>query len=96
MYTLDRLSLVDMIEQSARHYLSRPALSLVGGERYTYSQVEKATRRLGTMLRSYGIGKGDKVALLAESSPLWGMAYLSVIRIGAVVVPILTDLLPIR
>jgi len=94
MYTLDRLSLVDMIEQSARHYSSRPALSLVGGERYTYSQVEKATRRLGTMLRSYGIGKGDKVALLAENSPLWGMAYLSVIRIGAVVVPILTDFTP--
>jgi long-chain acyl-CoA synthetase len=91
MYTLNQLSLVDMIDMSARHYSSRPALSLVGGDRYTYAQVEKATRRLGTVLRSYGIGKGDKVALLAENSPQWGMAYLSAIRIGAIVVPILTD-----
>lgn len=91
MYTLNRLSLVDMIELSARHYSSRPALSLVGGDRHTYAQVEKLTRRLGTVLRSHGIEKGDKVTLLAENSPQWGIAYLSIIRIGAIVVPILTD-----
>ncbi len=35
VYVLENLSLVEMIEKSGKHYASRPALSMVGGERFT-------------------------------------------------------------
>jgi len=42
-------------------------------------------------LVTLGVEKGDRVALLGENSPNWGIAYLSITTMGAVVVPILPD-----
>ena len=39
-----------------------------------------------------GVGKGDHVAILSENSHNWGIAYLAIVRLGAVAVPILPDL----
>jgi len=43
------------------------------------------------MLREYGIRKGDRVAILSQNMPNWGVAYLAITSMGAVVVPILVD-----
>ncbi len=48
-------------------------------------------RNVSGMLNTLGISKGDKVALIGENSPNWGMAYLAITSMGAVVVPILPD-----
>ena len=94
MYVLDDFTLVGMIEKSGKRYANLPALSMVGGERFTYGDIERHSARLAASLASQGIGKGDKVALLAENSPYWGIAYFGILRAGAVVVPILTDFIP--
>ncbi|MDP2792123.1 MAG: AMP-binding protein [Rectinemataceae bacterium] len=94
MYVLEDFTLVGMIEKSGKRYANLPALSMVGGERFTYGDVERHSAALGTTLALQGIGKGDKVALLAENSPHWGIAYFGILRAGAVVVPILTDFTP--
>lgn len=94
MYVLENLSLVEMIEKSGKHYASRPALSMVGGERFTYGEIEAASLRLAGRLYALGVNKGDKVALLAENSPHWGIAYFGILRAGGIVVPILTDFTP--
>jgi long-chain acyl-CoA synthetase len=38
-----------------------------------------------------GIKKGDHIAILAENSENWGIAYFAIVRLGAVAVPILPD-----
>ncbi|MCK5056254.1 MAG: AMP-binding protein, partial [Candidatus Aminicenantes bacterium] len=38
-----------------------------------------------------GIRKGDHVAILGENSPNWGIAYLGIVSMGVVTVPILPD-----
>jgi len=91
MYTLTDFTLTEMVEKSARHYASLPAFSMVGGERLSYRDVESASKKIAAIIRSYGIEKGDRIALLAENSARWGIAYFGIIRSGAVVVPILTD-----
>jgi len=91
MYTLTNFTLAEMVEKSAQHYTSLPAFSMVGGERLSYGDVESASRKIAAVIRSYGIEKGDRIALLAENSARWGVAYLGIVRAGAVVVPILTD-----
>jgi len=91
VYVLEDFTLVGMIEKSGKRYANLPALSMVGGERFTYGDIEKHSTALAATLASLGIEKGDKVALLAENSPRWGIAYFGILRAGAVVVPILTD-----
>ncbi|MFA5853345.1 MAG: AMP-binding protein, partial [Spirochaetales bacterium] len=94
MYILENLSLVELIEKSGKHYSSRPALSMVGGERFMYGEIEAASLRLAGKLYALGVNKGDRVALLAENSPHWGIAYFGILRAGCIVVPILTDFTP--
>ena len=43
-------------------------------------------------LRSWGIGKGDRVALLAENRPEWSITDFACLQLGAVVVPIYSTL----
>jgi len=45
-------------------------------------------------LLSQGLVKGDRVVLLSENRPEWGLAYLGITAAGFVVVPILTDFNP--
>jgi long-chain acyl-CoA synthetase len=91
MYKLETYSLASIVALSAEHYGDRPALSMVGGKTFTYSEVEEMSRRYGLLLQQYGIQKGDKVVILAENSPYWGIVYFAIIQAGAIVVPILTD-----
>lgn len=44
-----------------------------------------------TLLSGFGIAKGDRVAILSQNMPNWGIAYLAITTLGAVVVPILVD-----
>jgi len=39
-------------------------------------------------LRSLGVGKGDRVALLSPNKPGWGVCYCGIVYSGAVVVPV--------
>ncbi|HXZ34054.1 MAG TPA: AMP-binding protein, partial [Terriglobales bacterium] len=43
-------------------------------------------------LKQWGIGKGDRVAVLSENRPEWAIADFASLLIGAVVVPIYTTL----
>ncbi|MCE5256540.1 MAG: AMP-binding protein [Spirochaetaceae bacterium] len=91
MYALGTFSLAELVPLSARHYGNRPALSMVGGKDFSYNEIDMMSRRFGLLLQNQGLRKGDKVAILAENSPYWGIAYFGIIRAGATAVPILTD-----
>src|SRR5919201_2472455 len=43
-------------------------------------------------LAKWGIGKGDRVAILSENRPEWAVADFATLLLGAVVVPIYTTL----
>jgi long-chain acyl-CoA synthetase len=43
-------------------------------------------------LQGWGIGKGDRVAILSENRPEWPMADMAVLLLGAVTVPLYTTL----
>lgn len=85
-YTLSAL-----LENSNRLYYDRTALSFADGLSYKYREVYNLTKDISLLLRSRGIKKGDKVAILSQNMPNWGITYLAVTSMGAVVIPILTD-----
>src|SRR5260221_1666897 len=57
-------------------------------ERYAYAERRECGLRAVVFLAGRGVARGDKVALLAENAPEWGMAFFGVVRSGAACVPI--------
>jgi acyl-CoA synthetase (AMP-forming)/AMP-acid ligase II len=57
-------------------------------ERYTYGQGYQHSGEFGAALvQRYGIGKGDRVAILSRNNPQWMMAFIAVTSVGGVAVP---------
>lgn len=80
-----------LIDASCEKFGARPALSFAFKEPLTYQEFRAKVQRVAAKLASLGLVKGDRVAILAENSPQWCMAYLGAVRLGVVVVPILPD-----
>jgi len=85
------LTLKSMIDRSCELYAHRPALSAADGEPITYRDLREEIDALLLMMTEAGIVKGDRVAILSQNMPNWGIAYLAIASLGAIVVPILTD-----
>ena len=54
----------------------------------TYAQLYAAVDRLAAGLQAWGLRKGERVAFYCNSRPEFVIAYLAVLRVGGVVVPI--------
>ncbi len=81
----------ELIENSINRYPGEPALSFYDAEPITYGQLGIRIKELSQLMINQGIRKGDKVAILGENSPNWGISYLSIVTLGAIAVPILPD-----
>lgn len=90
--TLPRLTLDALVSRSVAAYGALPALQNIDGSGgLTYAELGDAIVSLQRRMRSAGIAAGDKVALCSENMPNWGVVYLAVTAMGAVIVPILPD-----
>ena len=58
---------------------------------YTYSSFKTKCDSISKTLTQYGIGAGDKVAILSQSMPNWSVAFFSVVPFGRIAIPILPD-----
>ncbi|MBF0317426.1 MAG: AMP-binding protein [Nitrospirae bacterium] len=54
----------------------------------TYEDFHSRTLRLARLFSDMGVGKADNVAICAENMPQWCASYMAVVALGAVVVPI--------
>jgi fatty-acyl-CoA synthase len=81
------------IERNARKFPKRTALIGESGQR-TYAQLDQEANGLASYLLAQGLGAGDKVALLAKSSINWVIAFVAIMKIRAVCVPLNYRLMP--
>ncbi|MEU7904726.1 long-chain fatty acid--CoA ligase [Actinoplanes sp. NPDC049118] len=81
------INLSVFLEDSARHYPNRAAVVL-GDQRLTYAQVDAGANQVANLLKSRGIGPGDKVALSCPNLPYFPVIYYGILKAGAVVVPL--------
>src|SRR6185369_6742032 len=61
---------------------------LFEGRKITYADLCFKTERVAEVLNTLGVSRGDRVALLLADSPEFIAAFVAVISIGAIAVPI--------
>ncbi|OHD58750.1 MAG: hypothetical protein A2014_09540 [Spirochaetes bacterium GWF1_49_6] len=54
----------------------------------TYGQFQDYVKSIGNALLKMGVKKGDKIGLIGENRNEWIISYLSVVYIGAIVIPL--------
>ncbi len=91
MPELKKQTLLCVFNTSTELYADRPVVSFVNSQKITYSEFKEKVKEVSAFLKSEGIIAGDRVAILSENQPNWGMAYLAVTTIGAIAVPIMTE-----
>lgn len=84
----DALALAD--DRLAR-FAARTALCIPEGggwRELTYAELSRRARALAATLIQSGVRQGDRVAILSESKPEWGVAFFAALRSGATAVPL--------
>ncbi|HEX7571921.1 MAG TPA: AMP-binding protein, partial [Bacteroidota bacterium] len=94
MIALESLTLRSILRQSTRRFKDRIAFSTVDGDSILYGRFGERVEELSHFLHDRGIIPGDRVAILSENKPNWGIAFFAVTTMGAIAVPILTDFHP--
>lgn len=86
-------TLADVLEYSSTRYAGRTAFRYIGeNQSYTYAAFKECARRQARLLSNFGIGAGDKVAILSQNMPNWPVAFFAVTAFGRIAVPMLTEL----
>ncbi|MGA5069223.1 AMP-binding protein [Streptomyces exfoliatus] len=78
--------LVTFLRDTAARHPERPALRQDGDSR-TYTDLDRQSARIASLLRTRGIRKGDRVAVMVPNVPDFVAVYYGILRAGAVVVP---------
>lgn len=66
-------------------------LCTIGGDFYTYEQFGYKTEEVSELLLSNNIQPGDKVGILSQNMPNWGVAFFSCAAYNRIAVPLLPD-----
>ncbi|WP_327643792.1 non-ribosomal peptide synthetase [Micromonospora zamorensis] len=77
----------DLVTAVAARTPSRPAVRC-GTDEMSYAELGACSSRIAAALTNAGVGRGDRVAVLAEASTATVAAILAVLRCGAAYVPL--------
>lgn len=83
-------NMLEMFRAVTKLHKNRVALRMERNgklEEYTYDNVAELVTRAGAFLYGQGIRPEDRVGLIGENAPEWGLSYFGIIRAGATCVP---------
>lgn len=84
-------TLNSLFDCCCQKFWSAPSLGMAMEKAWSYEELYERVVAVARKLQEYGVNKGDRLAILAENSPSWGVAYLATVRLGAIAVPILPE-----
>ena len=84
-------TLKELLQLSISNFSDRPSIGFTDGLPMPYAALGDRVEEISHYLQERGIHFGDRVAILSENKPNWCIAYLSIVTMGAVAVPILPD-----
>lgn len=86
-FTTEVSTIGDLLVRSARAHPDRDAL-VFPDARYTFSELDHRARHVAQGLHALGVGRGDRVGLLATNSVEYVEAFFGIAYLGAVIVPL--------
>ncbi len=87
-------NIIQLLNHTVAQYPNKAAM-ICEGEELTYAELDALVRRVSANMREqWGIGPGDRVAMLMPNCAETVVAYLSVIRTGATALPVNIRLKP--
>lgn len=84
----DLLEMLDAVTHEWRH---RVAFRFYEGDdtsRFTYGEVNRYAARVGSALLAHGLQHQDRVMLLSENRPEWGVSFFGILRASCTAVPV--------
>jgi len=81
------MDLTTMFDSTAHKFPNKEAL-VFRDTSATYAELQEASKRSAAALREAGVGKGDRVGVMAYNTPGFVVAALGIWRAGATLVPI--------
>jgi long-chain acyl-CoA synthetase len=84
-------SLLELFDAATKNHAGRIAMRIERKgreERYTYQDLRECVLRAAAFLAGQGVKEGERIGLVAENSPEWGMSYFGILKTGATVIPI--------
>jgi len=86
-------TMADIVRVQARQRGNKDAI-VFNGSRISYAQLNDRASQVANGLRRWGIGKGDRVAVLDKNDPSFFEIWCGAMKVGAVVVPVNWRLAP--
>lgn len=83
--------LLELFETSTSRHGTRVAMRIERNgrkEQYTYEDLRELATRAAGFLAGQGIKPGDRVMLVSDNAPEWGMTYFGVLKAGATCIPV--------
>jgi long-chain acyl-CoA synthetase len=86
--------LVELLEATVKLHRNRPALRLLPKDedrepiQFTYGQLGELAWQGAGVLRQLGVARGDRVMLMSENRPEWGISYFAILLAGCAAVPL--------
>jgi len=80
-------SVLEAFEERARHNPDAPAIRYFD-ESISFGQLNRWAECFAALLRRWGIGKGDRVALSLQNNPQFAVAQYAIWKRGGIVVPL--------
>lgn len=87
------MNIAHHVERAARLFPNKTAL-VFEGKSFTYQQLNHLSNRMANSLRGLSIKRGDRIALLLPNTPEFIIAYLGILKVGAIAVSLNVMLKP--
>lgn len=84
---INRDTIGDMARRAATKYGDKTAI-IFRDLKISFYDLEREARRFANLMTSYGVKKGDRVAVYAYNSPYYPISMIGLAKIGAIQVPI--------
>lgn len=84
---IPEISLPQLFNETVAKYASHTAITFFN-QTYTYTQLDKAMKRVASSFKKIGVRKGHRVALMLPNCPQYPISYYAALSCGATIVQI--------
>ncbi|NIA26291.1 MAG: AMP-binding protein, partial [Gammaproteobacteria bacterium] len=81
------MNLVEILDRNARKFPEKDAIRYEG-RGLSFADLRDQAHRAAAVLQSWGVAKGDRVAIMSFNTPSFPIAFFGALLAGAAVVPV--------